>query len=161
MTHHHLTGWNMPSLSDGDVIVNSNLKGVALPMVKLHFARCNLRGATLIDGLHTTENCSIGEIVEYPEESIIDVDMAANAEIVKTALLSISELTPENIAGITYLCDTTKQIAGTTATLGEAATKKTLDIISALERYGKPEHLQLAEQMRQMLIAVQRSGVIQ
>jgi hypothetical protein len=166
-TYRNLLYWLLPpdfEFQDGDIVYGGNLAQTTCKLIdqgkKVRFIGCNLGNCeTTLEQLPEDKNnqkfYSIEETIEQP---ILDVELASLAEVVKSALLSTGTLTQEQIAGLTYLCDTTKQVAGNNPTLGEAATNNTLKIIQLLEQYNKPE---LAEQMRQMLTMVQQSGVIQ
>ena len=154
MIHKNISGWNMPTLQDGDIIIDSQLKGVTLPMVKLHFIDSNLKDVTLIDGLHTQEGCAIGtSLPEQEPEPMQDIELAAKAELVLQSLIASGKLSAEMITVLNGLMDGVKQSANVdNIETGLAATMQTTEIIERLRQQGNNE---LASQIEQALSAVQ------
>lgn len=154
-TYHNLTGWNMPALQDGDVIVNSNLTGWVAPTdITIHVEHSILLGNK--EDFPPNIIFALDVIFVKPDtiepEPIQDTESAAKAELVFRSLIT-NGLPTEMIPIVEGLLNNIK-LATNVESLqsGLAETILTLEIIEKLKQSG---NLELASQIEQALQAVQ------
>lgn len=91
MTYAHLTGWNMPALSDGDVIRDSNLYGAILPDINITIINSNLMDVDIPENVKVVD-CLVGK--SEPIEPQTEFDSIK--EQAKNKLLEVKPLAYEN-----------------------------------------------------------------
>ena len=158
MTHYHLTGWNMPALSDGDVIRESNLTGWVAPTdITIHVEHSILLGnkedfpSNIIfapDVIFVKPDTSEPEPITNPK-------LSAKAVLVINALIGSGQLDANMVSAIAPLVPAVNSVAGTEVELGVAATEEVIELISELRTINTDNSLQLASQIEQALQAVQ------
>lgn len=155
MTHHHLTGWNMPALNDGDVIVDSNLTGWVAPTEKAITVKHSiLLGSEEDFPANITFDADV--IFVKPDTSepapVQNIERAAKAELVFRSLIT-NGLPTEMVPLVEGLLTQIK-VASNVESLesGFSETMQTLEIIASLRQDGNEE---LASQIEQALQAVQ------
>ena len=162
MTHHHLTGWNMPALSDGDVIdgVNLSQDKANTPMLQDVTAKVTITNSNVWNCIFPPNvtvdlaTCAYGQRDKEPtiEAPTTNPLLSAKATIVYSALKGSGQLDSQKLAALGQLTDMVDGIAGTKVELGEAATALVIDLINELLSIGKEEE---AGMIKQMLQAVQ------
>ena len=140
----------MPTLQDGDVIVDSNLTGWIAPTdIAITVKHSILVGKREDFPANITfdNRCQFQTPVD---DKMIYPELASGAEIVVNALKGTGKLSQEDTENLEQLGYALKQIAGTDAEIGQVATNETIKIISKLREIGQNDFadtLTIAEKM--------------
>ena len=157
MTYNHLVGWNMPTLQDGDVIVDSNLTGWVAPTdIAITVKHSILVGKREDFPANITfdNRCQFQTPVD---DKMIYPELASGAEIVVNALKGTGKLSQEDTENLEQLGYALKQIAGTDAEIGQVATNETIKIICKLREIGQND---FADTVEQKLLQIQQGWVV-
>ena len=151
-THTNLLHWlPQPKFEDGDIVRDSNLSikngGNCDQGKRVRFVNCNLKGrTTTMEQLHEDGN-AIGDIADNVEEpfTIVNKAIADKAKVVLSALMTSSEIPNEKLVQLEQLTAMCESVAGTSSTLGEAATAITTELINDLNTCGASDVAKIVE----------------